>query len=102
MSQSILEVDDKFFERKPSEGSGPPRSESVPGTLQRAALRLEFPPSYVVVGAYRLLSDKSLFVPIWQKCRNGFLRGVTVGGVWVRSCVCLGAQLIPGTIRSPF
>ena len=85
MSQSVLEVDDKFFERKPSERSGPPRTENVPGSLQRATLRLEFPPSYVVVGAYRLLSDKSLFVPIWQKCRNGFMRGAAVGGVWVRT-----------------
>ncbi|KAF8263792.1 hypothetical protein EI94DRAFT_1739992 [Lactarius quietus] len=82
MSQSVLEVDDKFFERKPSEGSGPPKNEGVPGSLQRATLRLEFPPSYVVVGAYRLLSDKSLFVPIWQKCRSGVLRGLAVGGVW--------------------
>jgi hypothetical protein len=88
MSQSILEVDDKFFKRKPSEGSGPPRVENVPDSLHRASFRLEFPPSYVVVGAYRLLSDKSLFVPIWQKCRNGVLRGVTVGGVWVGSHVC--------------
>ncbi|KAH9169111.1 hypothetical protein EDB89DRAFT_1813573, partial [Lactarius sanguifluus] len=56
--------------------------ENVPDSLQRASLRLDFPPSYVVVGAYRLLSDKSLFVPMWQKCRNGFLRGAAVGGVW--------------------
>lgn len=86
MSQSVLQVDDKFFERTPSEGSGPPKNENVPDTLHRAALRLEFPPSYVVVGAYRLLSDKSLFVPMWQKCRNGFLRGIAVGGVWVCDC----------------
>lgn len=82
MSQAILEVDDKFFERSSSEGSGPPRKENVPDSLQRASLRLDFPPSYIVVGAYRLLSDKSLFVPIWQKCRNGFSRGAAVGGVW--------------------
>ena len=87
MSKSVLEVDDKFFERNPSEGSGPPRNENIPGSLQHAALRLEFSPSYIIVGAYRLLSDRSLLVPIWQKCRNGFVRGVAVGGVWVCGCV---------------
>ncbi len=85
MSQAILDLDnnDKFFQRDPSEGSGPPTNQSVPDSLQRASLRLDFPPSYVIVGAYRLLSDKALFVPIWKKCRNGFLRGIAVGSVWV-------------------
>src|SRR6266571_2063634 len=104
MSQSILDVDDKFFQPDPSEGSGPPRNDNVPGSLQRASLRLDFPPSYVVVGAYRLLSDKSLSVPIWQKCRNGFLRGAAVGGIWVCGCVCQGATEITNftPYNSPF
>jgi hypothetical protein len=87
MSQPIRDVNDKFFVEDPSDGSGPPRSADVPNSLQRATLRLNFPPSYVVVGAYRLLSDKALFIPIWQKCRNGFLRGAAIGCVWVCDCV---------------
>ncbi|KAI0296911.1 hypothetical protein B0F90DRAFT_1811257 [Multifurca ochricompacta] len=71
-----------LFARDPSEGSGPPKNLDVPDSLQHATLRLSFPPSYVVVGAYRLLSDKALFVPIWKKCRNGFLRGAIVGSIW--------------------
>ncbi|KAH9973378.1 hypothetical protein BGW80DRAFT_1310487 [Lactifluus volemus] len=82
MSQSILDVNDKFFVEDPFDGSGPPRNTDIPNSLQRATLRLNFPPSYVVVGAYRLLSDKALFIPIWQKCRNGFLKGAAVGCAW--------------------
>ena len=48
------------------------------------AERLSFPPSYVVVGVYRLLSDKNLYVPAWQKCKHGFLRGAVIGLGWVR------------------
>ncbi|THH18330.1 hypothetical protein EW146_g2623 [Bondarzewia mesenterica] len=40
---------------------------NVPLALERSTLRLEFPPSYVVVGVYRLVTDKSLYVPIWKK-----------------------------------
>jgi hypothetical protein len=83
MSQSILDVNDKFFVEDLSDGSGPPRNTDVPNSLQRATLRLNFPPSYVVVGAYRLLSDKALIIPIWRKCRNGFLKGAAVGCAWV-------------------
>jgi hypothetical protein len=49
----------------------------------RASRRLKYPPSYVVVGVYRLVTDKALFVPVWDKCRDGFLRGTVVGFVWV-------------------
>ena len=86
MPPQFKEVDGKFFKER---WRGTNR-EYVPDPLQRASLRLGFPPSYVVVGAYRLLSDKSLFVPIWQKCRSGVMRGVTVGGIWVGSRVCRG------------
>ncbi|KAI0275468.1 hypothetical protein BC834DRAFT_815752 [Gloeopeniophorella convolvens] len=82
MSQSLLDADEKLWRPDPADGSGPPKKEHVPDVLQRATLRLGFPPSYVVVGAYRLLSDKALFVPVWQKCRNGAIRGATVGGIW--------------------
>ena len=59
--------------------------EPVPPTLARAAKRLQFPPSYVVVGAYRLITDKALYVPAWEKCQHGTQRGLTVGLVWVRN-----------------
>ncbi|KAA1477990.1 hypothetical protein DENSPDRAFT_845180 [Dentipellis sp. KUC8613] len=55
---------------------------AVPATLERATLRLNFPPSYVVVGAYRMLTDKTLFVPVWKKCKHAFLRGIAVGAGW--------------------
>ena len=46
--------------------------------------RLAFPPVYVAVGIYRLLSDKNLRVPTWQKCKHGFVRGAILGLGWVR------------------
>jgi hypothetical protein len=84
MSQSVLDVDENFFARNPSEGSGPAKNMDIPDSLQSATRRLSFPPSYVVVGVYRLLSDKALFSPVWQGCRSGFLRSAAIGGVWVR------------------
>ncbi|KAL5494567.1 hypothetical protein ACEPAI_28 [Sanghuangporus weigelae] len=44
--------------------------------------RLDFPPIYVVVGAHRLLTDKNLYVPTWEKCKHGFVRGAIVGLGW--------------------
>ncbi|KAI5114639.1 hypothetical protein M0805_000762, partial [Coniferiporia weirii] len=44
--------------------------------------RLAFPPIYVVVGAYRLLTDKNLYGPTWLKCKHGFFRGTVVGLGW--------------------
>jgi hypothetical protein len=52
--------------------------------LARATLRLEFPPSYVFVGVYRLITDKNLYGPVWDKCKHGTRRGAIVGGNWVR------------------
>ncbi|KAI0077459.1 hypothetical protein K474DRAFT_1595987 [Panus rudis PR-1116 ss-1] len=57
-------------------------SENVPDSLRPATSRLQFPPSYVVVGVYRLFTDKSLYVPAWKKCRNGLVRGLGVGLAW--------------------
>ena len=57
--------------------------DNVPQELRRAMWRLKFPSSYVVVGAYRLLTDKSLYVPAWKKCRNGTRRGLICGFAWV-------------------
>ncbi len=83
MSQSVLDIDENFFMRSPSEGSGPSKNVNIPDSLQRATQRLGFPLTYVVVGVYRLVSDKALFSPVWRSCRSGFLRGIAVGGVWV-------------------
>ena len=60
-----------------------PYTEDVPENLRRATGRLQFPPSYVVVGFYRLITDRNLRVPAWQKCKHGFVRGATVGLLWV-------------------
>ena len=46
--------------------------------------RLDFPPIYVAVGIYRLFTDKNLYIPVWDKCRHGFIRGAIVGLGWVR------------------
>ena len=53
--------------------------------------RLAFPPVYVLVGVYRLVSDKNLYVPTWQKCKHGAVRGLVVGLGWVSvsAFVCL-------------
>ena len=59
-------------------------AEHLPPNLARAALRLEFPPSYVLVGVYRLFTDKSLYIPAWDKCKHGTRRGTIVGGIWAR------------------
>ncbi|TBU37229.1 hypothetical protein BD309DRAFT_974463 [Dichomitus squalens] len=56
--------------------------ENIPLNLRRAAHRMQFPPSYVVVGFYRLLTDPHLRVPAWKKCEHAFMRGATVGLVW--------------------
>ncbi|XP_006453767.1 hypothetical protein AGABI2DRAFT_189141 [Agaricus bisporus var. bisporus H97] len=58
------------------------KEEPVPPELTRATQRLEFPPSYVVVGAYRLLTDEILLKPTWDKCRHAARRGAIVGGIW--------------------
>ncbi|KAE9402694.1 hypothetical protein BT96DRAFT_1017440 [Gymnopus androsaceus JB14] len=56
--------------------------DSVPEHLKRSTHRLQFPPSYVLVGVYRLCTDRNLYVPAWQKCQHGTVRGLGVGLVW--------------------
>ncbi|KAG5726142.1 hypothetical protein E4T56_gene2501 [Termitomyces sp. T112] len=56
--------------------------ENIPQSLVRATLRLEFPPTYVVVGMYRFFTDRSLYTPAWDKCRHATRRGAIVGTVW--------------------
>lgn len=48
-----------------------------------AGVRLHFPPSYILVGVYRLSTDVSIRVPVWKKCKHGFVRGALVGLAWV-------------------
>ncbi|KAI6140003.1 hypothetical protein BKA82DRAFT_4220261 [Pisolithus tinctorius] len=60
----------------------PPPDTDVPDNLQHATLRLNFPPSYVIVGVYRLFTDKSLYKPAWDKCKHGVRRGAIVGFIW--------------------
>jgi len=60
----------------------PANSLEVPPSLVRATSRLQFPPSYVIVGVYRLFTDKHLYVPAWQKCQHGVQRGAVVGLIW--------------------
>lgn len=77
------------FEEIQSPGAFPEPAQGIdpadlgPPEFERAARRLSFPPSYVVVGIYRLINDKSLLKPAWDKCRHGTKRGLTVGFVWV-------------------
>ena len=72
-----------------------PHSSHVPPSLAPAEARLNFPPSYVVVGVYRLATDKSLFKPVWDKCKHGFVRGAVVGTAWVRFPVLLTGLRVP-------
>lgn len=48
----------------------------MPNTL------LTIPPLYTVVGIYRLLLDPKIRGPVWDKCRNGTLRGLAVASVY--------------------
>ncbi|KAF8220557.1 hypothetical protein L208DRAFT_1448008 [Tricholoma matsutake] len=77
------EAQDALFEpdpsKTPSHGAKP---EDVPSNLKRATLRLQFTPTYVIVGAYRLFNDETLYGPAWKKCKHGTVRGAVVGTVW--------------------
>lgn len=52
-------------------------------TQSLAALRLDFSPSYILVGVYRLSTDPAIRAPVWAKCKHGFVRGALVGLAWV-------------------
>jgi hypothetical protein len=58
-------------------------NDSVPENLRAATSRLQFPPSYAIVGVYRLCTDKKLLEPAWKKCKHGVIRGAGVALVWV-------------------
>lgn len=60
----------------------PPTQPNAP-SQSLADFRLGFSPSYVLVGVYRLSTDASLRVPVWKKCKHGFIRGMLAGLAWV-------------------
>lgn len=62
-----------------------PSAKNVPPGLTRATFRLEFPPSYILVGVYRLFTDKNLYKPAWDKCRHAARRGAIFGAIWACS-----------------
>ena len=72
--------------------TGNAHSDPMKGELSRTVRneRIAFPPIYVVVGVYRLLTDPNLYVPTWEKCKHGFVRGAVVGLGWV-SAKCLNS-----------
>ncbi|KAH8822637.1 hypothetical protein DL96DRAFT_1618552 [Flagelloscypha sp. PMI_526] len=70
------------------------RLDEVPVELQAATTRLNFTPTYLVVGIYRLLSDPLLRIPAWEKCRNGTRRGLLVGAGWVVGTYFIQKQLV--------
>lgn len=81
---SVPTVNDKLLVPGGYAGDVPlPYDEDVPENLRRATSRLQFPPSYVVVGFYRLITDRTLRAPAWQKCKHGFVRGASVCLIWV-------------------
>jgi hypothetical protein len=43
---------------------------------------LSMPPSYTVVGLYRLLTDPRLREPVWAKVKHAAIRGAVVGAVY--------------------
>jgi hypothetical protein len=72
----------------------------VPPSLARATLRLEFPPSYVLVGVYRLFTDKHLYKPAWDKCRHAARRGAIVGAIWACLVSLSISVLCPDKLKS--
>ncbi len=71
--------------------------ENVPKSLKSATMRMKFPPSYVIVGVYRLCTDKLLYKPAWDKCRHGARRGIIAGLIWVsKSCAPLCTKPMTG------
>ncbi|KAF8131440.1 hypothetical protein EV363DRAFT_1330070 [Boletus edulis] len=76
-------------------------SDPVPANLQRATLRLSFPPSYIAVGVYRLCTDESLYKPAWDKCKHGVQRGLIVGFVWTFLTYRIQRHIIRALLNNP-
>lgn len=82
-SLESLEKQNDLFQDDSRAGRPGERADDVPDNLKRASLRMEFPPSYILVGVYRLFTDKAVYKPAWDKCKHGARRGAIVGLVWV-------------------
>jgi len=79
------EAQDALFEPDPSQPTLHAHNlQNVPSNIARATLRLQFTPTYVIVGVYRLFTDENLYMPAWKKCKHATVRGAIVGAVWVR------------------
>ena len=78
------EAQDALFKSVPSHRD---KLENIPSNLKRATLHLQFPPTYVIIGMYRLFTDETLYVPAWKKCKHATVRGAVVGTSWVRFVV---------------
>ena len=77
--------------------------ETMSASTATRETRLRFPPSYAIVGVYRLCTDPHLYVPIWAKVRHGVRRGAVVGFGWVRTCLELlrAPRCPPADAESP-
>ncbi|KIK00917.1 hypothetical protein K443DRAFT_678842 [Laccaria amethystina LaAM-08-1] len=81
------EAQDALFDK-------PIEHRNVPHNLARATFRMDFPPSYVIVGVYRLCTDKNLYKPAWDKCKHAARRGAIVGVVWTTLTFGIQKKLI--------
>ena len=70
------EAQDALFEKKATE------HHDLPPNLSTAAFRLNFPPSYVFVGVYRLSTERTLYGPVWDNCTHDTRREAIVGSIW--------------------
>ncbi|CDO76694.1 hypothetical protein BN946_scf184975.g3 [Trametes cinnabarina] len=66
---SVLPAEENAAVLPGAYGGDPPTpySEDVPEPLRRF---------------YRLVTDRNLYVPAWQKCKHGLVRGAAVASVW--------------------
>ena len=70
-------------------------------TPSLAPFRLEFSPSYILVGVYRLSTDPSIRVPVWKKCKHAFVRGIVVGCAWVSATTTVRPAVSPHPVLPP-
>lgn len=97
---SVSRIPGEYGEKTSSSG------DNVPLSLYRTTMRLEFPPSYVGVGIYRLCTDRALRIAAWDKCKHGARRGAIVGLIWTCLTYPIQKRLVqlvhthPGSIFS--
>ncbi|KAJ3991897.1 hypothetical protein F5050DRAFT_1791706 [Lentinula boryana] len=81
-AQNSLSKSDKSLTENNKNNNNILHKSDLPDHLASSSQRLQFPPSYALVGIYRLCTDKNLYIPVWQKCQHGTARGAAVGLVW--------------------